>query len=106
MVILAGYFIGDYVELLGAAILTTGLWLTAWLTLARPATGAARVLLRASAATLSVTMALALVWAAGEATGLPHPSLTWMAATHGLANAVGFALCAVLAWRRTAVSPL
>ena len=45
-------------------------------------------------------MLLALSWALGEATGLPHPTLTWMAATHGLGNALGFALCSVLAWRR------
>ncbi|MFV2120579.1 YndJ family transporter, partial [Streptomyces sp. Act-28] len=42
----------------------------------------------------------ALSWAVGEATGLPHPSLAWMAATHGLANALGFGLCSLLAWRR------
>lgn len=26
--------------------------------------------------------------------------LPWMAATHGLGNALGFALCSLLAWRR------
>jgi hypothetical protein len=62
--------------------------------------------MRVGAATLVVTMALALTWALGEATGLPHPTLTWMAATHGLANAVGFALCSVLAWRGNMESPL
>jgi hypothetical protein len=45
-------------------------------------------------------MVLALSWAFGEATGLPHPSLAWMAATHGVANALGFALCAMVGWRR------
>jgi hypothetical protein len=105
-VVLGGYFIGDAVELLGAVILTGGMWLTAWLTLKVSATGATNILLKVSAATLAVTMVLAVAWALGEETGLPHPSLTWMAATHGLANAFGFALCAVLAWRRRAVSPL
>lgn len=105
-VVFAGYFIGDEVELLGALILAAGMWLTAGLALGIRAAGSTRFLLSTSAATLSVTMVLALVWAAGEATGLPHPSLTWMAATHGLANAVGFALCSVLAWRRMAVTPL
>jgi heme A synthase len=47
-------------------------------------------------------MVLALSWALGEATGLPHLPIGWMAATHGVANALGFALCAVLAWRRLA----
>ncbi|MEW2491730.1 YndJ family transporter, partial [Streptomyces sp. NPDC048411] len=49
---------------------------------------------------LVVTMVLALSWALGEATGLPHPTLTWMAATHGLGNALGFALCSALARQR------
>jgi hypothetical protein len=43
------------------------------------------------------TTVLAPSWALDEATGLPHPALTWMAATHGLGNALGFALCSVLA---------
>ncbi|MFF2327384.1 MULTISPECIES: YndJ family transporter [unclassified Streptomyces] len=59
-----------------------------------------RLLLATSCAVLVVTMVLALSWALGEATGLPHPTLAWMAATHGLGNALGFALCSVLAWRR------
>ena len=36
---------------------------------------------------------------------MPHPTLTWMAATHGLGNALGFALCSVLAWRGSRISP-
>jgi hypothetical protein len=106
LMVLGGYFVGDDAELAGALVLTTGMWLTAWLSWHLAATGRTRLLLRTSAATLSLTMALALTWAVGEATGLPHPSLTWMAATHGLANAIGFAVCGVLAWRRLGVSPL
>jgi hypothetical protein len=45
-------------------------------------------------------MVLALSWALGEATGLPHPSLGWMAATHGVANALGFAVCAMVGRHR------
>lgn len=58
------------------------------------------MLLAVSAAVLVATMVLALSWAPGEATGLPRPTPTWMAATHGLDNALGFALCSLLAWRR------
>ncbi|MEU6501766.1 YndJ family protein [Streptomyces californicus] len=104
LLVLAGYFIGDWAELVGAAVLTAGMWTVGLLTwrLGR-ATGrdrTTRYLLLASAAVLVATMLLALSWAVGEATGLPHPSLTWMAATHGLGNALGFALCSLLAWRR------
>ncbi|MFD8581952.1 YndJ family protein [Streptomyces californicus] len=103
LLVLAGYFIGDWAELVGAVVLTAGMWTVGLLTwrLGR-ATGRdrTRYLLLASAAVLVATMLLALSWAVGEATGLPHPSLTWMAATHGLGNALGFALCSLLAWRR------
>jgi hypothetical protein len=51
------------------------------------------------ASVLAVTMVLALWWALGEASGLVHPSLGWMAATHGIGNAFGFGLCGMLAWR-------
>ncbi|MFJ6465500.1 YndJ family protein [Streptomyces sp. NPDC091387] len=104
LLVLIGYFVGDRTELAGAVVLTAGMWTVALLTwrTVRPAgrDRATRLLLAASAAVLAVTMALALSWALGEATGLPHPTLTWMAATHGVGNALGFALCSVLAWKR------
>lgn len=102
--VLIGYFIGDWAELAGAVVLTAGMWTVAFLTwrTIRPAARdrTTRLLLGASAAVLAATMVLALSWALGEATGLPHPTLTWMAATHGVGNALGFALCSVLAWQR------
>ncbi|MER5276678.1 YndJ family protein [Streptomyces sp. NPDC002809] len=104
LLVLIGYFIGDRAELAGAVVLTAGMWTVAFLTwrTVRPAARdrATRLLLAASAAVLAATMVLALSWALGEATGLPHPTLTWMAATHGVGNALGFALCSVLAWQR------
>ncbi|MEV7405709.1 YndJ family protein [Streptomyces sp. NPDC091267] len=104
LLVLIGYFVGDWAELAGAVVLTAGMWTVALLTwrTVRP-TGRDRttgLLLAASAAVLALTMVLALSWALGEATGLPHPTLTWMAATHGVGNALGFALCSVLAWQR------
>ncbi|MFE5713987.1 YndJ family protein [Streptomyces sp. NPDC056501] len=102
--VLAGYFVDDWAELAGAVVLTAGMAAVAVLTLRERrelATGRlTRALLAVSALVLVVTMLLALSWALGEATGLPHLSLTWMAATHGLGNALGFAVCALLARRR------
>ncbi|WP_435372360.1 YndJ family protein [Streptomyces ficellus] len=106
LLVLLGYFLDDWAELAGALVLTAGMWAVALLTWRDVRAGAGgrdritRTLLAVSAAVLVVTMLLALSWALGEATGLPHPNLTWMAATHGLGNALGFALCSVLAWRR------
>jgi ABC-type multidrug transport system permease subunit len=59
-----------------------------------------------AAAVLAGTMLLALSWAFGRATGLPHPSLAWMAATHGVGNALGFAVCAMVALTRLRAEPL
>ncbi|MET9951851.1 YndJ family protein [Streptomyces sp. NPDC006339] len=104
LLVLLGYFVDDWAELAGALVLTAGMWavaLTTWREL-RPSAPdpVTRALLGVSAAVLVATMLLALAWAVGEATGLPHPTLTWTAATHGLGNALGFALCSLLAWRR------
>ncbi|MFE5483869.1 YndJ family protein [Streptomyces sp. NPDC056527] len=104
LLVLAGYFVDDWAELAGALVLTAGMWAVALETWRELRTGArapvTRGLLAVSAVVLVATMLLALSWAIGEATGLPHPSLTWMAATHGLGNALGFALCSLLALRR------
>ncbi|MFH9133852.1 YndJ family protein [Streptomyces sp. NPDC017524] len=104
LLVLVGYFIGDWAELAGALVLTAGMWTVGLLTWRMGRAGGrdrtTRLLLLVSAAVLVATMLLALSWALGEATGLPHPTLTWMAATHGLGNALGFALCSLLAWRR------
>ncbi|MFB6807509.1 YndJ family protein [Streptomyces sp. NPDC056387] len=106
LLVLLGYFVDDWAELAGAVVLTGGMWAVALLTWReiRPAARdrATGALLATSAAVLVATMLLALWWALGEATGLVHPTLTWMAATHGLGNALGFALCSLLAWRRQA----
>ncbi|MCJ0875138.1 YndJ family protein [Streptomyces sp. AP-93] len=109
--VLLGYFIDDWAELVGAVTLTGGMWAVALLTWRDVRPGAAvrdrltGTLLAVSAAVLVATMLLALWWALGEATGIPHPTLTWMAATHGLGNALGFGLCSLLAWRRLAARP-
>ncbi|MGT2531848.1 YndJ family protein [Streptomyces nojiriensis] len=102
--VLLGYFVDDWAELVGASVLTAGMWAVALLTWREIRPGSrdrtTRVLLATSSTVLPATMLLALWWAAGEATGIVHPTLTWMAATHGLGNALGFAVCSLLAWRR------
>lgn len=105
-----GYFTGDGVELAGAVVLTAGMWLLGWVTWREIAPSAhgrtTRALFGVSAAVLAATMLLALSWAAGHVwDAVPHLSLTWMAATHGLANALGFAVCGLLAWRRLQRTP-
>ncbi|MFJ8076566.1 YndJ family protein [Streptomyces sp. NPDC096176] len=104
LAVLGGYFVDDWAELAGALVLTAGMWAVGLLTWrdvrSTQRDRFTRALLAISAAVLVATMLLALSWAVGEAAGVPHPNLTWMAATHGLGNALGFALCSLLAWRR------
>ncbi|MFC7535651.1 YndJ family protein [Actinoplanes sp. GCM10030250] len=120
LLVLGGYLTGEaageFVELAGAVVLTAGMWIVGWLTWrhardqwhgrdsGRKRDRLTGVLLGTSAVVLVASMVLALSWAAGQATGIPHPSLGWMAATHGVANALGFAVCGVVGWRR-AVRP-
>lgn len=104
-VVFLGYFTSEAVELTGTAILTAGMWLTGWLIWrnVRPlaASRLTRVLFGISAAALAVTMLPALSWAAGNVwDAIAHPSVDVMATTHGLINAVFFALGGLLAWRR------
>jgi hypothetical protein len=93
-VVFAGYFLGEAVELAGAVILTAGMWAVAWLMWQR-------MRLIVPALTLAITMVLAVDWAAGHVFNVPHLPADWMVATHGLANAVGFALCTLLVLRKS-----
>ncbi|GIN02387.1 YndJ family protein [Planomonospora venezuelensis] len=110
LLVLGGYFVGDWAELAGAVVLTAGMWLVGWLTLAEVRRGGhdrlTGALLAVSSLVLAVSMVLALSWALGEASGLPRLPLDWMVATHGLLNAFGFALCALAAWIRLRPEPL
>jgi hypothetical protein len=105
-----GYFTEEWVELAGAIVLTAGMWLVAWLTWRDIRPGArnalARSLFAVSALVLTATMVLAVDWALGHVIAFPHLSLAWMAATHGLVNALGFALCSILAWREIGTRPI
>jgi hypothetical protein len=107
LIVLIGFFTGAPVELAGTVVLTVGMWLVAWLTWSQrhDTDRVVRVLFAVAAAVPVASMALAVQWALARVVGLPHLSVTWMAATHGVANAVGFALCSMLAWQRKGVRP-
>jgi hypothetical protein len=73
-----------------------------------PAMRRAASLLTISAVSLATSMTLAVVYAAGRHRGEPILDIPQMAATHGLLNAVGFALCGLIGWRMASacVSPV
>ncbi|GAA1610421.1 MULTISPECIES: YndJ family protein [Kribbella] len=102
VIVLLGFFLGDPVELAGAVVLTTGMWLVGWKLWkrSRRAERSTAILLVVSGSVLVVTMLLAVTWALGHVADTPYLPLQWMVATHGVANAVGFGLCGVLAMRR------
>ncbi|WP_203786231.1 YndJ family transporter [Paractinoplanes rishiriensis] len=83
---------GEAVELVGAGMLTSGLWLA----LATRSGRAARGLLAVSV----VTMALALLYAAGQLFPVPHLGLTWMVLTHGVLNAAAVLTALAVVWAR------
>lgn len=85
-----GEGVGDLIELLGAGLLSAGLWLA----IATRSGRAARLLLALSI----VTMGLALLYATGQLVGVPHPGLTWMVLTHGVLNAAAVLTALVVAW--------
>lgn len=87
-------------QLAGAVVLTVGIYLLAWLLVrhARPDHVVARRLLVVAAIVVIAPMVLAVQWAAGSVLGTPALGIPAMARTHGLANAFGFALPALVAW--------
>ena len=93
LLVLAGYFVSDAAELVGAAVLTVGLGCAAAATVELAGSRTARALLRVGALTIVVSTLLALWWALGEATGLRAPEPVGDGRDDGVANALGFVLC-------------
>ena len=107
-VVAAGHFTGRWTELAGALVLTVGLLSTSWVAVRRIAVPDAltRLLLRTACWATPVTMLLALHFALGRATGLPHLGIPETAATHGVLNALCVGVCGLLAWRRAGLARL
>lgn len=85
----------------GGVLLTLGLWLLAGLVLVLVApvlSKGSALLLRFSAVSVVVPMALAVSWAAGQFSDVPALSIPDMALTHGVVNAFGFVLCGLSGW--------
>jgi hypothetical protein len=85
---------GDLVELVGAGLLSAGLWLA----VATRSGRAARLLFGLSL----VTLTLALLYAAGRVIDVPHLNLTWMVLTHGVLNAAAVLTALVVSRARGA----
>lgn len=96
-----GFVAVGALQVVGAVLLTVGTYALAWVTLRHVVPTVhplAAWTLGASAVSVLVPMALAVQWAVGANLGTPALSIPQMAATHGVANAVGFALLGVLGW--------
>lgn len=100
-----GFTVHPMFQAIGAVIVATGLVLAALLTLAHavPAAraaghGGSAVLLAVSSLSVLVPMGLAVQWALAVNFDTPALSLHAMALTHGLLNALGFALAGLLGW--------
>lgn len=98
-----GFLTSGVLQIVGAVVMTIGLYLLAWVTWRRVLTTVhrqARALLTIMACSVVVPMALAVHWAVGTNLGLPALSIPAMAATHGALNAFGVTLTGVLGWRQ------
>ena len=103
-IVAAGFTFFGPLQVVGATVLTAGLFVLSWLTLRHVVPSVDNVLSRwllgISSVAVLVPMLLAVQWAVGWNYGTPALSIPSMARTHGVVNAVGFALCGVWAWRR------
>ncbi len=90
------------VGLIGAIVISTSLWLLSGLVVVKIIgvihSWSARILLFISSLTISLSMVLALLYAYSIFSQRLLINIPKMAEYHGTANAVGFALCGLLAW--------
>lgn len=99
----AGFLASGALQILGAVVMTVGLYLLAWVVWTRVIGGLHRqagALLTLMVVSVVVPMLLAVQWAVGTNLGTPALSVPAMAATHGVLNAFGVTLAGVLGWRQ------
>lgn len=99
----AGFLFSGALQIVGAVVMTVGLYLLAWVVWARIISGLHRqagALLTLMVVSVVVPMLLAVQWAVGANLGTPALSVPAMAATHGVLNAFGVTLAGVLGWRQ------
>ncbi|QGQ21078.1 hypothetical protein GC089_13245 [Cellulomonas sp. JZ18] len=107
LAVLGGYLVSDEAELVGTVVLTAGLWCAtaaAWRAArgGTDRTGAGWAALAGVGAVAA--MVLALWWAVGQVTDVPHPDLSWMVATHGALNALTVVLASLVGLRVRAMT--
>lgn len=105
-VVAIGFVTGWAVPQVGGAVLMTlGVWATAThelrVALDRSNRAPARILMAVSGLAIWAPMVLAVAWAAGQHWSVPILSIPDMARTHGVANALGFVVCGLVARRAT-----
>ena len=97
-----GITFSPLVEVAAVTMLVAGLLLLSFLTafVIAPAirSRAVRALLIVSPAASVVAMLAAGAYGVGQFTGAPTPTIPQMVAIHGWVNALGFALCGLIAW--------
>lgn len=101
----AGFTVLEPLLTVGAVVLTVGLYLvatTAWVAVAPQLPRRPQLALRVAAAAVVVPMLLAVHWAAGATFGFPSLSVPMMARTHGVVNALGFVVPALVAFTAAA----
>jgi YndJ-like protein len=99
----AGITFSPMLALAGACAIAVGLWLLASLVVWRvlyslPSHAGARIMLLVSSASSCAAMALACLYAYSIVAGRLILSIPQMAMFHGVANALGFSLCGLIAW--------
>jgi len=92
------FFVSPIAQLPGVVALSMGVVILA-IPILRSRPDALRTI---SAMSVLVPMVLAVWWTTGLAFDVPHLSLAWTAATHGVVNALGYTVCGLLGWRGAA----